>query len=469
MEAFLDFAERAYRDREADRGRPSPAPALLTARRLAVDRRRAAGDGGLADDDADRGREERDREAGQNQPVGGDRPGERRPVGGEQRRPERRPPVRPQRGDPQTVPERLERPAVRHRVADPPADRRHRRDGQDRPDEKHLREAEHRQRDRGLRRLRHRGRDQQPEPQRRRRGQQQGHERGPVVAGVGQSPERPQHDQEQQVDQREQRKQDRDLGEHIGRGADAGEPLAAQHAELTADLQQPVGEAEEEAAERHPEQDHHGRGRTRMGRVERAGAEQHQEHEEHHDRGADEDREGERGPGEHVGVPPGEQQPLPERATDRRVRSASQREARPSLAETGAGRSAVGAAMTGCPGRIGGAVKQLVDLLQGARAEVVASRGGRAEERQPPPGGQHRHLVAPVGVGRVMRGQDHGGAGLGEPAKRPHQLGAASRVEAGRRLVEEEQRRPGEQFGRDRGPLALAAGQLADGDSANGR
>ena len=34
-----------------------------------------------------------------------------------------------------------------------------------------------------------------------------------------------------------------------------------------------------------------------------------------------------------------------------------------------------------------------------------AGRGGRAEERQPPPGRQHRDLVAPVRVRRVVRGQ----------------------------------------------------------------
>jgi len=63
-----------------------------------------------------------------------------------------------------------------------------------------------------------------------------------------------------------------------------------------------------------------------------------------------------------------------------------------------------------------------------------------------------------------VRGQHHGGARPGERAQCPHQLRAARRVEAGGRLVEEEQGRLGEQLRRDRGPLALAAGQFADRD-----
>ena len=98
-------------------------------------------------------------------------------------------------------------------------------------------------------------------------------------------------------------------------------------------------------------------------------------------------------PGEDVGVPPGEQQPLAERAASRRVRSpaaacAGRRTAgdRVGLGRTGPLGPAAGS--SGCR-------EPLVDLLEARRAEVAAGRAGGPKNARCPPVGQHRHLVAP--------------------------------------------------------------------------
>ena len=59
-----------------------------------------------------------------------------------------------------------------------------------------------------------------------------------------------------------------------------------------------------------------------------------------------------------------------------------------------------------------------------------------------------------------MRHHDHHAAGVGQLAQHHHDLVVQRGIQARRRLVEDQQRRPGEQFERDRGALALTAGEL---------
>ena len=63
-----------------------------------------------------------------------------------------------------------------------------------------------------------------------------------------------------------------------------------------------------------------------------------------------------------------------------------------------------------------------------------------------------------------MRGEHDRRRPVGELAQAGDQLGARDRVEAGRRLVEEEDVRIGEQLDGDAGALALPAAQRADPD-----
>ena len=61
-----------------------------------------------------------------------------------------------------------------------------------------------------------------------------------------------------------------------------------------------------------------------------------------------------------------------------------------------------------------------------------------------------------------MRDHQHHTAGVGELPQHQHDLTVQRRVQTGRRLVEEQQRRLGEQFECHRGAFALAAGELVD-------
>ena len=61
-----------------------------------------------------------------------------------------------------------------------------------------------------------------------------------------------------------------------------------------------------------------------------------------------------------------------------------------------------------------------------------------------------------------MRHHEHHATGVGQLAQHRHDLVVQRRVQARGRLVEDQQRRPGEQFQRHRGAFALAAGQLVD-------
>ena len=64
----------------------------------------------------------------------------------------------------------------------------------------------------------------------------------------------------------------------------------------------------------------------------------------------------------------------------------------------------------------------------------------------------------PIGLVEVLRGQQHGGAVRDEALDRLPQADAAARVEAGRRLVEEQDRRVGDEGGREVEAAAHAAG-----------
>ena len=59
-----------------------------------------------------------------------------------------------------------------------------------------------------------------------------------------------------------------------------------------------------------------------------------------------------------------------------------------------------------------------------------------------------------------MRHHDHHATGVGQLPQHHHDLVVERRVEARSRLVEDQQRRPGEQLERHRGALALSAGEL---------
>ena len=61
-----------------------------------------------------------------------------------------------------------------------------------------------------------------------------------------------------------------------------------------------------------------------------------------------------------------------------------------------------------------------------------------------------------------MRHHQHHAAGVGELAQHQHHLAVQRRIQAGGRLVEEQQRRLGQQFQRDRRAFALPAGELVD-------
>ena len=107
-----------------------------------------------------------------------------------------------------------------------------------------------------------------------------------------------------------------------------------------------------------------------------------------------------------------------------------------------------------------GLVEQVEDLGVVAAAEVVEYAGGRAEVRDPAARCHDQDVVAYIE--RQDRVGDHHDdpAVVGQGAELAHHLEVQARVEPGRGLVEEEQRRGGEQLGGDRDPLALAAREL---------
>jgi hypothetical protein len=93
----------------------------------------------------------------------------------------------------------------------------------------------------------------------------------------------------------------------------------------------------------------------------------------------------------------------------------------------------------------------------------VAAQLVRPGVGQDPPTGQHQHAVGqPLGLLQVVGGQHHGGAGGGQALDRRPGLAPRHRVQAGRRLVQEQQLRPADDAQADVDTAALAARQLAD-------
>ena len=92
----------------------------------------------------------------------------------------------------------------------------------------------------------------------------------------------------------------------------------------------------------------------------------------------------------------------------------------------------------------------------------LADLAGRAQERRLAAGRHQQHLIADVEVGQRVRDHQHHATGVGQLPQHRHDLQVQRGVQARGRLVEDQQRRPGEQFECHRGALALAAGELVD-------
>jgi hypothetical protein len=102
------------------------------------------------------------------------------------------------------------------------------------------------------------------------------------------------------------------------------------------------------------------------------------------------------------------------------------------------------------------------DLGPVGRAEPRPQLRGPPAEHRHTAGGQQQHEVAVVEVGDVVRDHEDRPPGVGQLAQPAHDLLVQRRIEAGRRLVQHQQRRRGQQFERDRHPFALPAGQPVD-------
>ena len=92
------------------------------------------------------------------------------------------------------------------------------------------------------------------------------------------------------------------------------------------------------------------------------------------------------------------------------------------------------------------------------RADLV----GRSVERGLAARREQQHLVAHVQIGEGVRDDQDDAAGVGELTQHRHDLPVERGVQPGGRLVEDQQRRAGQQFQRHRGALALAAGEFVD-------
>ena len=173
-------------------------------------------------------------------------------------------------------------PAPRHEV--------HR---QDRPSEQHRREAQHRQRERCLGDAPDRGGSEQAEAKCRHRTQQQPRCNGRVgrQRTVRETIHGAKHAQHRHDHEEKERNEDRDLRRHVRADAQTDEAFAAHDRALRTDLQQPVGEPEEEGGKDDPEADHHHRARARVLEVEGTGPEENGEHPDDKCRRREQDRE----------------------------------------------------------------------------------------------------------------------------------------------------------------------------------
>ena len=88
---------------------------------------------------------------------------------------------------------------------------------------------------------------------------------------------------------------------------------------------------------------------------------------------------------------------------------------------------------------------------------MLERTGRRAEIRDAPPGCQKQHLIAQLETSEGMRHDQHRASAVGELAEELHHRSLVSGIEAGSGLVQEEQRRLGQEFERDTRSLALTA------------
>ena len=133
----------------------------------------------------------------------------------------------------------------------------------------------------------------------------------------------------------------------------------------------------------------------------------------------------------------------------------------------------VSAAGVGCRHRIGrargvgGAVhigQAAVELRDRADLEVLERFVDGADEADSPTPRQEHDAIAQREVRDRVRREHDGRGSVGKLAQVADQLRARGRVEAGRRLVQEEDARFGEELDGDAGALALPAAQRADPD-----
>ena len=194
-----------------------------------------------------------------------------------------------------------------------------------------------------------------------------------------------------------------------------------------------------------------------MVEVERARPEEHREHRHDQRGGAEQDRERqavahqrlERAAGQHRPLGP-EADSLTRRG---RLHGAVQRGVR-----------AVGAVLREAlrPRRGRGLpLEQAVDLVDALHPEVRERLRDRPVEREVPVAREEDDAVAGQQVLHRVRGEHHRGAAVREPAQKGEQLTGAGGIQAGGRLVQEEDVGAREQLDRDARALALAARERA--------
>ncbi len=326
---------------------------------------------------------------------------------------------------------------------------------------------QHQQRHRHLL-LAHEGRDQQPEHHGRERQQgdgqgdlEQGREHDAAAAG------RVEVDAGQGDQGEDDGLGDRDgaqhhhLGHQVRRSGQADGAFAPVDRALLDEFAHRVGRAGEHAADAEDEQRVHRRVLGQLPAREGPG------HGSHHERQGDHDDE--------EGAVGGE---------DGRVAAdqGAQLGGRAARAERGRGRGRCGLRAPGLGGGLGDVVPverrvavfprpvpvlDVVEGLEGFRPLLEAEEGegvvGPAVERDPASGGEDQETVADAETEDAVRDHDDGAAVVGEPAQHVHHGAVHAGVETGGRLVQEEQRRLGQQFHGDADPFALAAGESVHG------
>ena len=167
---------------------------------------------------------------------------------------------------------------------------------------------------------------------------------------------------------------------------------------------------------------------------------------------------------DHPHIPPGQRGHLPESAAPLRRRRGRQlrpvgrlRRPRPlaqHVLRVGGRRGELGGPV---PVRV--AFEVLEHLGPASLAEVAESFLGRAVESDPPAGDEDQQPVTGVQVVDAVRDDDDRPAVMGQVPHLFHDRFVQARVETRGRLVEEQQRRLGQQLLRDVDPLELPAGQ----------